>query len=105
MIKSNKKTRPPIIMDLQIGPWISFLQRRPAEIAQKIGINEGYLSQLISSEKQNPSYDLVRRLADELGIPIDSLRKPPPDKKTIETVRSLDPAVVKHIRQIRDRSD
>ena len=103
MIKSNKKTSLPVVSDLHIGAWIRFLGRKPTEIAKNAKINEGYLSQLISGEKQNPSYDMIRRIADELKIGIDQLRRPPPDEKTVELVRSLDPAIIERIQ--RDRFD
>ena len=80
MVKENKPPPPGISDDLHFGPWIAFLGRKPSEVARGTNINEGYLSQLISGEKQNPSYKHVKRIADELGIPIDALRRLPPDR-------------------------
>lgn len=96
MARSNAQDPP---LDLYIGQWINFLNRKPADVARKTGINEGYLSQLISGKKRNPAYPKIRLIADELGIGIDTLRKPPPDGPTIETLRGLDPRVVNRILQ------
>lgn len=84
-------------LDLYIGQWISFLDRKAADVAKKIGINEGYLSQLISGHKHNPSYLMIRAIADELGVGIDTLRKPPPSGVVVEALRGLDPGVVNRI--------
>jgi predicted XRE-type DNA-binding protein len=103
MAKENSKEPTPEF-DLHIGPWINALGRRQSEIATKLGINEGYLSQLISGQKNNPSYDLIKRLADELGIPIDYLRRMPPTKTEIDEVLALDPGVLNRIRQPKPQS-
>lgn len=98
MAKDNSNEPVPEF-DLHIGLWINALGRQQSEIAANLGVNEGYLSQLISGQKRNPSYDLVKRLADELGIPIDYLRRKPPTRADVEQVMALDPGVLNRIRQ------
>jgi transcriptional regulator with XRE-family HTH domain len=86
MVKQKKGAPAIRPMDLHIGPWIAFLGRRASDVARKTGINEGYLSQLISGDKRNPSYDHVKRIADELRIPIDALRHKPPEPHSGERI-------------------
>jgi transcriptional regulator with XRE-family HTH domain len=86
---------------LYIGPWLTVLGVTQAELSKKANINEGYLSQIISGKKQNPAFAKIARIADALGIPIDALRSMPPDKKTIEAIRSLNSGIVDRIQTSR----
>lgn len=97
-IVARRRPRP-IPPPLYIGQWIRSLGRTPAEVSRAIGRNEGYLSQLISGGKKNPSLGLQQEIADELGIPVDYLRRPPPDKDFVEQARALDPAVIDRLRK------
>lgn len=89
----------PVPPPLYIGEWIRALGRTPAEVARGIQRNEGYLSQLISGKKQRPSLGLQQEIADELGIPMHYLLRPPPDKDFIQEARQLDPAVIDRLRK------
>lgn len=89
----------PVPPPLYIGEWIRSLGRTPAEVSRGIGRNEGYLSQLISGQKKNPSLGLQQEIADQLGIPPEYLRRPPPDKDFIDQARTLDPAVLDRLRK------
>lgn len=89
----------PVPPPLYIGEWIRSLGRTPAEVSRGIGRNEGYLSQLISGQKKNPSLGLQQEIADELGIPMEYLRRPPPDKDFIDQAKTLDPAVIDRLRR------
>lgn len=82
---------------LFLGPWIRALGRKQVEIVRKTGINEGYLSQLISGEKTNPSADVVMEIADFLGIPMQYLYRPPPDREFLAEASKLDMAVLQKI--------
>lgn len=76
---------------LHIGPWLTKLERKPSDVARQIGLNEGYLSQLISGEKKNPSSDVLLRLSEELGISINALYSRPPEMDVTSRVKVLRP--------------
>jgi transcriptional regulator with XRE-family HTH domain len=100
MAKANRRTPPEEqIIEVFIGPWLNALGVQPTALATELEINEGYLSQLISRKKRNPSFSLVARIADALGITIDQLRKMPPDQEIIKTIRLLDANVLNRIRR------
>lgn len=64
--------RPRIYPDLQA--YLDDLARRgitQTEFAAKMGMSEGYLSDL-KNRRVRPSLGLAKRLADECGIPIES---------------------------------
>jgi transcriptional regulator with XRE-family HTH domain len=61
------------------------------------GINEGYLSQLISGEKKNPSGLILAQIADFLGIPMNYFYRPPPSQEAIDQVSDIDPAVLRRL--------
>lgn len=90
--KRTAVTRSPVT--LHIGPWITRLGRTQAEVAKAISVTEPYLSELISGKKKNPTFNLIADLADELGIPVQSLRRPPPRLEAIQSVADLPPDVI-----------
>lgn len=53
-----------------------FGQDRPsqAEVADTLGITQGYLSLIVSGDRQ-PSLDLAVRISDLTGVPVDTLIK------------------------------
>ncbi len=65
----------------------------PARVSRETGINEGYISQLISGEKSNPSYGILREIADHIGVPVAIFEKPPPDPKLTGELANLPPSV------------
>lgn len=86
------------IKPLYIGQWISALGLVQREIAREAGMNEGYLSLLISGKKVNPSHAMVAAIADAMGIRWDCLYEPPPSKEVIQTAQNLDPVVLSRLR-------
>ena len=85
-----------------IGEWIRALGHRPVDIVRHTGINEGYLSELISGKKRNPSAATLIDIADFLGIPMSYLRQPPPDREFMQTAANMDPAVLNRLLRTRN---
>jgi transcriptional regulator with XRE-family HTH domain len=63
-------------------------------VVRATGINEGYLSELISGAKKNPSFEILNQIADFLGIPVNYFNRPPPDRDFIAEAAGLDPRVI-----------
>src|SRR6185437_10517234 len=82
---------------LFLGEWIRALGTRPVEIVRHTGINEGYLSELISGKKRNPSIALLSEIADFLEIPLGYLRVPPPDREFMQKAANMDPALLSRL--------
>lgn len=74
---------------LYVGEWIARLGRKPVDVARAVGIGESYLSSIKSQGRTNPSYSILFRIADELGITVDDLRRNPPPRSTVEAVSRL----------------
>jgi transcriptional regulator with XRE-family HTH domain len=72
---------------------------KPRDVARDAEINEGYLSMLISRKRDNPSLDILTRIADAMGVGIDDLRRPPPDKKVLEEISRLSPEQLDRLRR------
>jgi transcriptional regulator with XRE-family HTH domain len=79
---------------LFVGEWVRALGFRQVEVVRATGINEGYLSELISGNKRNPSFDFLSQIADFLGIPVSYFSRPPPDREFIAEASELDPKVL-----------
>jgi len=86
-----------------LGQWITRLGRKPGEVAKGIGISEPYLSELISGKKKNVSFSIIANIADELGIPIDALRRPPPRFEAVQSVADLSPDVLRRLSRQSDK--
>jgi hypothetical protein len=95
MVGRTRSKRPRKPADpLFIGQWIRAMGHKPAEVTRAIGLNEGYLSELISGAKRNPGGTVLMDIADFLRIPVDYLRRPPPSREFLEQASILDPAVL-----------
>jgi transcriptional regulator with XRE-family HTH domain len=73
------------------GEWIDRLDRKASDVAKRAGIGKSYLSLLISGKKANPSEKVAFKIASELGIPLDSLRRRPPPRSEVEALKRLPP--------------
>jgi transcriptional regulator with XRE-family HTH domain len=96
MAGKPQKRRPPPrqFRKLFVGEWIRALNYRQVDVVRATGINEGYLSELISGGKKNPSFQVLSQIADFLGIPVSYFNRPPPDREFIAEAAELDPKVL-----------
>jgi transcriptional regulator with XRE-family HTH domain len=53
---------------------------KQVDLAARVAITPAYLSQIESGARKQPEPDVVRRIADELGVPLDSITYPVPDE-------------------------
>lgn len=86
---------------LYVGPWIRAVGTTQAAVSRETGINEGYLSEIISGGKKNPSAAKLMLIADFLKVPLGDLYKQPPSAALLEQVAGYDPAVVVRLSQKR----
>ena len=99
-----KMIHPPKVPVLFVGPWIRAHGKRPSEVARGTGINEGYLSSIISGKKKNPSTEKLALIADFLKMPLGDLYKAPPPQAVLDQVAKYDPAVILRLSQNRRKS-
>ena len=92
--KKVRRHTPTPIKPLYLGAWIRKLGYRPAEVARGTGLNEGYLSQLISGKKTNPSRVALAAIAEFLDVHVAVFDSPPPDQPTLDTLSRLDPQLL-----------
>lgn len=82
---------------LYIGQWIAALGLRQTDVAKDAGINEGYLSQLISGERTNPSGGILWAISRAMGIEARKLNEPPPSREILEALRKLDRGLINRL--------
>lgn len=82
---------------LYIGEWIRALGYKQVDVVRGTGINEGYLSNMISGRKKNPSFDVLNQIAEFLNIPVSYFNRQPPDKEFIAEAAGLDPGVLSRL--------
>lgn len=85
---------------LYIGMWIARLGRKPGEVATAIGITPQFMSELIKGSKK-PSTDTLFHIADELGIPAQALRHPPPPPSAAQAIAGLTPEALERLSKTR----
>jgi transcriptional regulator with XRE-family HTH domain len=83
---------------LYIGQWIRALGFKQRDVVKATGINEGYLSELIKGDKDNPSATVLMQIAEFLEIPLGYLYRPPPDREFIEQAGQLDAATIARLK-------
>lgn len=75
---------------LHIGQWIAFMGLTQAEVARESGVNEGYLSQLISGKyDKDPRVSMLDALSDAIGVETRALFGPPPPREQFEQFRAI----------------
>ena len=47
-------------------------------LAARVGITKAYLCQIERGSREQPSPDVLHRIADELGVPLDAISYPVP---------------------------
>jgi hypothetical protein len=79
-----------------VREWLRAFGLKPAEVARAAEVNEGYLSQLISGQKNNPSPGFLMDLAGVMPQPFHYTQfyKPPPDDAALKALASIDPALL-----------
>lgn len=82
---------------LYIGEWIRALGLKQVAVVRATGINEGYLSSLISGGKDNPSFEVLNQVADFLGIPVSYFNRAPPDREFLAEAAEIDPKVLSRL--------
>lgn len=64
--------------DLYVGEWLERFGMTPAGLSRSTGMNEGYISSLISGKHDpNPTLKALRKLGRGIGIPVWALFLPP----------------------------
>ena len=103
MAKTAPIPTPEPVQALFVGAWIRANGVRPAEVARKTGINEGYLSGIISGKKKNPSTEKLALIANFLKMPLGDLYKPPPPSGLLDQIAGYDPETVIRLSQKRKK--
>jgi transcriptional regulator with XRE-family HTH domain len=85
---------------IYLGQWLIALGRTQAEVHRATGINEGYLSEIVSGKKGNPGLEKLQLIADFLNIPVGSLFKKPPSP---EVLQNLSPAHIEALGTLMER--
>lgn len=93
---AKRRRRPP--RPHFIGPWLIALGAKAADVVRGAKVNEGYLSQLISGQKDNPSDGFLLDVATYLGVTVENLREPPPSPEAIAQTSKLSPDVIARLR-------
>jgi len=93
MSRSIKK----LFRPLYVGGWVdAYLAKNPelqqTDLADSIGISDGYLSELMSGEKKNPSIHVLRAVAKKIGIRLDDFYEKPPADTQLERLKNLSPS-------------
>jgi transcriptional regulator with XRE-family HTH domain len=78
---------------MQIGIQLFDLRQKTGEslqeVADKVGVSKAHIWELEKGRSKNPSFELVRKLADHYSVPIDVLTgdQAAPDKDTMQIER------------------
>ncbi len=83
---------------LFIGQWITRLGLQASEIAADAPINEGYLSELISGGKGNPSHAKLRAIARAMDIPVTYLFVEPPPAAAVDAMSQFDTKTIERLK-------
>ena len=98
-LQRPRKTPP----KLYIREWLVALGVRARDVSRGAGVNEGYLSQLISGQKLKASAYTLEKIGNFLGMADwTDLYKPPPSREAIRAASMLDPNTLARFRRDND---
>lgn len=95
--------REPSIIEppLYIGEWIKVLKLKQKNVAQKAGISAPYLNQLIKGGKENPTLQLLIKIAEAMDLTLHDLQTKPPTSEELEAIRKFPASLADRIRHSR----
>ena len=80
---------------LYVGEWVSrhlaSSGKQQKDFAEAVGIEDGYLSELMSGKKKNPSAHVLRAISEEIGITVNDLYRKPPNQAQLDRLKNLSP--------------
>jgi transcriptional regulator with XRE-family HTH domain len=93
---------------LYVGEWVAgYLAKKglqQEDLAEAIGITDGYLSELMSGKKKNPSAHVLRAISEELGITINDFYNKPPSRSQLDRLKNLSPSDAATLTRLLDQS-
>lgn len=97
-----RKTVKTFNREFKLGAWLHYLGKAPGWLADEIGINEGYVSELISGKKTNPGIGILLQMSDKLGVTVNQLFEDPPKRDVGDTLRRLSPTQFQILQSLLD---
>lgn len=88
--RQNRPARPP--RQLQLGPWLDRLGRKQVEAAKAAGVTAGYISDLVSGKKPNPSPGVLLDISEWLGLTVNDLYVMPPPENAVAAAGQMPPS-------------
>lgn len=79
---------------LHLGLWISALELKQIDVAEKSGFGRAYINNLINPKKErhrNPSAIALLRISRAIGVTVNELFELPPSKAELSRLRRLRP--------------
>lgn len=97
IIGSMSRSLPKLFKPLFVSEWVAqWIAQRPGrqqtDLADEAGITDGYLSELMSGKKKNPSAHALYALSEAMGITINDFYQKPPTAAELERFRNLSPS-------------
>jgi transcriptional regulator with XRE-family HTH domain len=98
------RSSPKLFKPLYVGEWVAQSGRQQEDIADRTGITDAYLSELISGKKKNPSAHVLRALSEELGITVNDLYRKPPSAAQLDRLKNLSPSDAATLARLLDQA-
>lgn len=93
---------------LYVGEWVAgYLSKtglQQEDLAEAVGISDGYLSELMSAKKKNPSTHVLRAISEQLGITINDFYKKPPSQAQLDRLKNLSPSDAATLTRLLDQA-
>ena len=82
-----------------LGPWLARLKIKKVWLAQQLDTTEGHISNLCSYKK-GASLQLMLRISDAIGVPMNDLYRMPPRREEVEALQSFNPATINKLMNV-----
>jgi transcriptional regulator with XRE-family HTH domain len=104
MSRTVEKLFKPLFVGEWVAGYLAKTKLQQEDLAESIGITDGYLSELMSGKKKNPSAHVLRALSEELGITINDFYKKPPSQSQMDRLKNLSPGDAATLTRLLDQA-
>jgi transcriptional regulator with XRE-family HTH domain len=87
---------------LYLGDWLDTLGLTQADLVRITGMTRAYISELCAGHKNNPSIAMLLDISDSMGISVNDLYRPPPERGVLKGLNGLNAGQVAALGQLLD---
>jgi transcriptional regulator with XRE-family HTH domain len=88
---------------IYLNQWLEALEMDQKTLVERTGLSQGYLSNIGSGRRGNPTMASLHAIATAMGISFNDLFRPPPSDAAMSELQELSPSAGKALLRARSK--